>query len=166
MKGVNRFSFELENIEPQELEELNGDTTDDNDRAYIKGARATYDGNGLILPSGCHPRGYRYTAKVKIVTIVGILLGTIINYNQLFFENNRLPPLARRREEDRVIYAGTPPPGWDPRIPRESADSEHSLINPPIAVEDPYGWMRDEIRSDPEVLQHLEDNNHHTRART
>ena len=165
MKGANRFSFELENIEPQELEELNDDTTDENDRSYIKRARAINDGNGLISSSVRRHRGYRCTAKVKIVTIVGILLGTIIYYNQLFFENSRLPPLARRKE-DQVIYAGTPPPGWDPRIPRQSADSEYSLINPPIAVEDPYGWMRDETRSDQEVLQHLEDNNHYTRVRT
>jgi oligopeptidase B len=165
MKGANRFSFELESIEQQELEELNGDTTDENDRAYIKGARARNGGDGLISSSGCHPRGYVYTNKVKTVTIVGVLLGTIIYYSHLFFENNEVPPLARR-DEGRVNYAGTPPPGWDRKIPRQSADSEHSLINPPIAVEDPYGWMRDETRSDPEVLQHLEDNNHYTRART
>lgn len=49
-----------------------------------------------------------------------------------------VPPVARR-EEDRVIYAGVAPPGWDPDIPRQAEDSPNPLLDPPVAVPDPYG---------------------------
>ena len=32
------------------------------------------------------------------------------------------PPIAKR-EEDRVVFAGIAPPGWDPKMPRQSNDS-------------------------------------------
>ena len=31
-------------------------------------------------------------------------------------------PVAKR-EEDRVVFAGISPPGWDPKMPRQSNDS-------------------------------------------
>jgi oligopeptidase B len=161
MEGANCSPFELEGVEPQEVVQLTGGATSENDRFHNRGTRAISWGYRWIVTSLCHRRGRRYV----IEAIVALSFGIIIYYNQSFVENERVPPLARR-EEGRVVYAGAPPPRWDNAIPRQSGDSEHPLMDPPIAVEDPYGWMRDESRSDPEVLRHLEDNNQYTRYQT
>ena len=71
------------------------------------------------------------------------------------------PPVARR-EEDRVVYAGVAPPGWDPKIPRKEEGAEYPLMDPPVPVPDPYGWMRDDKRENKEVLEHLEKENEYT----
>ncbi|KAL7561608.1 hypothetical protein ACA910_004195 [Epithemia clementina (nom. ined.)] len=71
------------------------------------------------------------------------------------------------REEDRVLYAGVAPEGWDvKKFPRQSASSKEPLLDPPRAVPDPYGWMRDETRANPVVLSHLEAENAFTNALT
>ena len=67
-----------------------------------------------------------------------------------------------RREEDRVFYAGAPPPGWDTAVPRQSEESNEKLLDPPVAVPDPYGWLRDMKRENPEVLDHLKAENEYT----
>jgi hypothetical protein len=50
-------------------------------------------------------------------------------------------PIAHR-EEDRVVYLGVAPPGWDAMVPRQAEDSEFDLMDPPVAIPDPYGWLR------------------------
>jgi oligopeptidase B len=70
-----------------------------------------------------------------------------------------LPPVARR-EEDRVVLAGVGPP------PRQSESSTNKLMDPPVPVPDPYGWMRDEKRENEEVLEHLKAENKYTEALT
>ena len=74
-------------------------------------------------------------------------------------------PVASR-EEDRVVYAGVAPEGWDVKLPRQSASSKEPLLDPPRAVPDPYGWMRDETRENPVMLKHLETENRYTKALT
>lgn len=69
-----------------------------------------------------------------------------------------------RREEDRVFYAGAPPPDWDLAIPRQSEESSENLLDPPVAVSDPYGWMRDMKRENPEILDHLKAENEYTQS--
>jgi oligopeptidase B len=67
-----------------------------------------------------------------------------------------------RREEDRVFYAGSPPSGWDMDVLRQSEESSENLHDPPVAVPDPYGWMRDMKRENPEILDHLKAENEYT----
>lgn len=71
------------------------------------------------------------------------------------------PPVARR-EEDRVVLAGVPPPGWDLDIPRQSLTSNEPLLDPPVPVPNPYGWLRDDDRKNPEVFEHLQQENAYT----
>ena len=66
------------------------------------------------------------------------------------------PPPIPRREEDRVVYAGVAPEGWDMEMPRQADESTEELMDPPVPVKDPYGWLRDDERKNKEVLQHLE----------
>jgi oligopeptidase B len=75
------------------------------------------------------------------------------------------PPVARR-EEDRVVYAGVAPEGWPKDVPRQSESSKERLMDPPVAIKDPYGWLRDDWREDKEVLAHLEAENEYTEAIT
>jgi len=77
-----------------------------------------------------------------------------------------IPIPKARREEDRVTYAGAAPPGWDDTIPRQSQESTERLLSPPVPIPDPYGWMRDDQRTDPEVLGHLELENEYTKRVT
>lgn len=74
-----------------------------------------------------------------------------------------VPPVARR-EEDRVVYAGVAPEGWDPKVPRQSQESTEKLMDPPVAIPDPYGWMRNDKRDNQEVLDHLNAENEYTKA--
>lgn len=75
------------------------------------------------------------------------------------------PPPARR-EEDRVIYAGVAPSGWPKDVPRQSEYSQHKLLDPAKPVPDPYGWMRDDSRTNQEVLDHLKAENEHSEKLT
>lgn len=75
------------------------------------------------------------------------------------------PPLATR-EEDRVVYAGVAPPGWDAKLPRQSDGSTEKLLDPPVAIPDPYGWLRNEDRKDQKVIDHLNAENDYTNAIT
>ena len=75
-------------------------------------------------------------------------------------------PPPCRREEDRVFYAGSAPPNWDKSHPRQAQESDEPLIDPPVAVKDPYGWLRDDKRENKEVIDHLEAENQYTKSIT
>jgi len=72
------------------------------------------------------------------------------------------PPVAER-EEDRVVLAGKDP---GTALARQAENSKESLIDPPIPVKDPYGWMRDESRKDEKVLDYLAEENKYTESLT
>ncbi|CAB9499500.1 Dipeptidyl aminopeptidase BI [Seminavis robusta] len=73
-----------------------------------------------------------------------------------------LTPPPAERHEDRVIYAGVAPKGWPSDVPRQSEYSAHKLLDPPVAVPDPYGWLRDDSRTQQPVLDHLQQENDYT----
>jgi oligopeptidase B len=79
--------------------------------------------------------------------------------------NKNQPPVARR-DPSKVIYAGVAPLGWDLDVPRQADTSTERMMDPPIAVPDPYGWMRDESRENKEVLEYLQQENDYTKAWT
>jgi len=80
------------------------------------------------------------------------------------------PPVARR-EEGRYVLAGLLREGdvgyadskGKPLI-RQSGPEP--LLDPPVKVSDPYGWLRDEKREVEEVLEHLRAENAYTQALT
>eukprot|EP00537_Pseudo-nitzschia_pungens_P004000 CAMPEP_0172370218 /NCGR_PEP_ID=MMETSP1060-20121228/36866_1 /TAXON_ID=37318 /ORGANISM="Pseudo-nitzschia pungens, Strain cf. cingulata" /LENGTH=806 /DNA_ID=CAMNT_0013095415 /DNA_START=407 /DNA_END=2827 /DNA_ORIENTATION=- len=84
------------------------------------------------------------------------------------------PPEAFR-DTDRCVLAGklrpTDPGYWadaeqtKPLI-RQSIGSTEELLDPPLKIPDPYGWMRDESRTDTRVLDHLNAENAYTEALT
>lgn len=74
------------------------------------------------------------------------------------------PPFARR-ENDHMVQVGIPPPEWDPTLPRQSEESTVPLLDPPRMVPDPYSWLRDDERSNPEILSHLHAENNYTQRR-
>lgn len=77
------------------------------------------------------------------------------------------PPIPRR-EEDRVVYAGILPkshPGHSTLI-RQSNDSTERLLDPPYPIPDPYGWLRDDDRSNPEIIDYLKKENEYSAAVT
>ena len=56
--------------------------------------------------------------------------------------------------------------GWPDDISRQSETSTLPLLDPPISVQDPYGWLRDDERESKDVLAHLEHENAYTQAMT
>ncbi|KAI2509322.1 Prolyl oligopeptidase [Fragilaria crotonensis] len=72
------------------------------------------------------------------------------------------PPVAHR-EEDRFVLAGNDPAS---KLQRQSESSTEPLLDPPIPVHDPYGWMRDEKRENEQVINHLHAENAYTEALT
>jgi oligopeptidase B len=69
------------------------------------------------------------------------------------------PPIAKR-EEDRVVLAGKLPPNSN--LIRQSESSTHSLLDPPRPIPDPYGWIRDDTRTNSDVVNHLKAENAYT----
>ena len=76
-------------------------------------------------------------------------------------------PVARR-DEDRVVYAGVAPPGWNLDIKRQAETSTEPLMDPAVAIPDPYGWLRvDEApKENQEVWEYLQQENKYTTACT
>jgi oligopeptidase B len=92
------------------------------------------------------------------------------------------PPMARR-EEDRFIHVGNVPQTPQQQHEddddddddddeenglhlRQAATSTKALLDPPVALADPYGWLRDDSRSRPDVLEHLQAENDYTQRAT
>jgi hypothetical protein len=81
-----------------------------------------------------------------------------------------VPPVARR-DEDRVVYAGVAPPGWNLDIKRQAETSTEPLMDPAIAIPDPYGWLRvdddaDDSRAKEVILEYLQQEYEYTTACT
>ncbi|KAL3924785.1 MAG: hypothetical protein SGILL_000831 [Bacillariaceae sp.] len=75
-------------------------------------------------------------------------------------------PPKPRREEDRVVYAGAAPEGWDTKFPRQANESKEPMMDPPVPISDPYGWMRDDKRENKEILDHLNAENTYSKSVT
>ena len=76
------------------------------------------------------------------------------------------PPIIRR-DEDRFVWIGKavdddPNNNNNNNVLRQAEDSKDSLLDPPVALLDPYGWMRDDSRTREEVLNHLHAENSFT----
>jgi len=85
---------------------------------------------------------------------------------KLFDMTSRTAPPVPRREEERVAYAGVAPRGWDTKMPRQSNDSTEKLLDPPIGIPDPYGWLRDDKRESKEILDYLKEENEYSQSVT
>jgi oligopeptidase B len=76
-----------------------------------------------------------------------------------------VPPVARR-DLSLAVYAGIAPAGFPAELPRQSEGSTETLLDPAVAIADPYGWMRDESRVKAPVLEYLKAENAYTEATT
>eukprot|EP00557_Chaetoceros_sp_GSL56_P008567 CAMPEP_0176492154 /NCGR_PEP_ID=MMETSP0200_2-20121128/8831_1 /TAXON_ID=947934 /ORGANISM="Chaetoceros sp., Strain GSL56" /LENGTH=766 /DNA_ID=CAMNT_0017889665 /DNA_START=231 /DNA_END=2527 /DNA_ORIENTATION=+ len=78
-----------------------------------------------------------------------------------------LPPIVRR-QEDRFVLAGVLPDDHPlkSKLIRQAQSSTNALLDPPRKISDPYGWLRDEDRTNEEVLDHLKKENAYTEAMT
>jgi hypothetical protein len=64
------------------------------------------------------------------------------------------PPMPFR-DEYSFVLAGDVPSSESSPIIRQSPSSINPLLSPPRKVSNPYGWMRDESRTNETVLNHL-----------
>eukprot|EP00592_Proboscia_alata_P003484 CAMPEP_0194370542 /NCGR_PEP_ID=MMETSP0174-20130528/18846_1 /TAXON_ID=216777 /ORGANISM="Proboscia alata, Strain PI-D3" /LENGTH=876 /DNA_ID=CAMNT_0039148057 /DNA_START=23 /DNA_END=2653 /DNA_ORIENTATION=+ len=77
------------------------------------------------------------------------------------------PPKVHRDEALHFLAGKVEAYGKDGKlIPRQSDSSTLEMMDPPIKVSDPYGWMRDETREDQRVLNHLKTENDYTNKMT
>ena len=51
-------------------------------------------------------------------------------------------------------------------MPRQSNDSTEKLIDPPVPIPDPYGWLRDDKRESKEILDYLKAENDYSQEVT
>jgi len=78
-----------------------------------------------------------------------------------------IPPIAKREEDCAVLAGKLPPDNPDAaKLIRQSATSPHPLLDPARPIPDPYGWLRDSARKDPDILEHLTKENDYTKAMT
>jgi len=86
----------------------------------------------------------------------------------------KTPPMAKR---DSTLYV--PAGKLDPQVHTHlfgekekkqpllrQSNPQNPLLDPAIHIPDPYGWMRDESRTNTDILNHLEDENTYTKACT
>lgn len=92
-------------------------------------------------------------------TTAQLLTPTTSSSSMTASKSTILPPLPRR-DEERVVYAGIGP------NTRQSNDSTEQLMDPPVSIHDPYGWMRDDDRTNEEVLTYLKAENDYSKAMT
>jgi oligopeptidase B len=106
-------------------------------------------------------------AVVAVAAAVGIRVVSLVsstgNDTSVWYRGNS-PPMAFR-EEDRIVQLGVAPPDWDPDLPRQSQESTSSLLDPPVRLPDPYGWLRDDDRENSMVLDYLYAENNYTSQR-
>lgn len=112
--------------------------------------------------SSCHSRRYSRSLPHDLAAFGGVAKN---NSAQQRKGNKKKPPVARR-DPHQVIYAGVAPPGWNLNIPRQADTSSEQMMDPPVAIMDPYGWIRDESRENKEVLEYLQQENDYTQAWT
>jgi protease II len=77
------------------------------------------------------------------------------------------PPPIAHRDLDRVVLAGKLPDNphnssYPKSLIRQAESSVEKLLDPPRSVSDPYGWLRDDDRTNTEVLEHLRKENEYT----
>jgi oligopeptidase B len=77
-------------------------------------------------------------------------------------DNKPQPPVAFRNESSYVLAGAID----NNTTLRQSPSSPYPLLYPPRAVPDPYGWMRDDSRTNATVLAHLEAENEYCRQMT
>lgn len=71
-----------------------------------------------------------------------------------------IPPMPFR-DESLFVLAGDVLSSESSPMIRQSPSSINPLLSPPRMVSNPYGWMRDESRSNETVLNHLRDENYY-----
>ena len=87
-----------------------------------------------------------------------ILNGTLVN------DFAPKAPMATR-DSEWTVQLGIAPSNWDPDLLRQSQESTIPLIDPPVLLPDPYGWLRDDDRENPAVLDYLSAENNYTAQR-
>ena len=122
----------------------------------------------LTRSSSSFTQGTRHHNPHRAFSTKQSLFGTTQKSTMTTSSTNNSPPTppVPRREEDRVVYAGSAPPGWDPKMPRQSNDSTEKLIDPPVPIPDPYGWLRDDKRESKEILDYLKAENDYSQEVT
>ena len=85
------------------------------------------------------------------------------------FDSIISPPIPFRDESAFVLAGELPSIKEDDTSPppiRQSSSSTNQLLNPPQPIPNPYGWMRDESRSNETVLNHLHAENEYGKQMT
>ena len=81
------------------------------------------------------------------------------------------PPIAYRDETDFVLAGELPFSTEDDdatptTLLRQSPSSPHPLLSPPRRIPNPYGWMRDDTRTNTTILDHLHAENEYGQQTT
>lgn len=100
---------------------------------------------------------------------ISILLLTLQHRVECF--TTRPTPPVPYRDEDAFVFAGELPKealvdDENPPPIRQSKLSQNPLLSPPRRIPNPYGWMRDDSRTNTTVLDHLREENEYTRQMT
>lgn len=138
---------------------------------------------------GARSRGFSKRAIAGLIVgslVLGILVATLFTseehklWNAGFLPGNNRDEAFRngthaqeflleapiaRRDAERVVQLGVAPPDWDTDLLRQSQESTSALLDPPVLLPDPYGWLRDDDRKNVEVLEYLYSENNYTEKR-
>ena len=113
----------------------------------------------LLLLSYCNP-----TTSSSSSYIPEFISDIILQYTDPIYSVKHPPNTPR--EEDRYTYAGVAPPNWNVSLPRQAINSTNKLLDPPHKVPDPYGWLRDDNRTNTTILEYLKSEKEYTNSIT
>ena len=92
-------------------------------------------------------------------------LTSIPSPQRSFMLHQTIPPVPYR-DESSCVLAGDVSILNKPSSIRQSPFSPYPLLSPPRRIRNPYGWMRDDTRTNATVLDHLRAENEYSQQMT
>lgn len=106
------------------------------------------------------------TSPFGLAWLPSLPLRSIPSPRRSFMLHLTIIPPVPHRDESSYVLAGDVSILNKPSSIRQSPSSPYPLLSPPRRIPNPYGWMRDDTRTNATVLDHLRAENEYSQQMT
>ena len=106
------------------------------------------------------------TSPFGLAWLTSLPLRWIPSPTRSFILHQTIIPPVPHRDESSYVLAGDVSILNKPSSIRQSPFSPYPLLSPPRRIRNPYGWMRDDTRTNATVLDHLRAENEYSQQMT